>query len=154
MRASIRRPVAVTPIALLRGRANPRAPAWRKTSSNFSRSMVSQHGEATGMRLSTTSIFRSAARSHRSWRPCRPSRRAPPSMRTQPLTGAAGKAAARVQHAPGEGATAMKVKRIVHNIAATHIEPARIFYQDVLGLDLLMDHGWIATYGSHEPAPL
>lgn len=48
----------------------------------------------------------------------------------------------------------MKVKRIVPNIAATHIEPARIFYQDVLGLDLLMDHGWIATYGSHEPAPL
>ena len=24
------------------------------------------------------------------------------------------------------------------------------FYQDVLGLDLLMDHGWIATYGSPE----
>ncbi|GGI55259.1 VOC family protein [Oxalicibacterium solurbis] len=48
----------------------------------------------------------------------------------------------------------MKVKRIVHNIAATHIEPARRFYQDALGMDLLMDHGWIATYGSDEPAPL
>jgi catechol 2,3-dioxygenase-like lactoylglutathione lyase family enzyme len=25
---------------------------------------------------------------------------------------------------------------------------ARAFYQDVLGLELLMDHGWIRTYGS------
>jgi catechol 2,3-dioxygenase-like lactoylglutathione lyase family enzyme len=42
----------------------------------------------------------------------------------------------------------MKVKRIVANIAAEDITAAKIFYQDVLGLDLLMDHGWIATYGS------
>lgn len=44
----------------------------------------------------------------------------------------------------------MKVKRIVHNIATTNIEAARRFYGDVLGLDLLMDLGWIATYGSDE----
>jgi catechol 2,3-dioxygenase-like lactoylglutathione lyase family enzyme len=44
----------------------------------------------------------------------------------------------------------MKVKRIVANIAALDPGVARRFYQDVLGLDLLMDHGWIATYGSSE----
>jgi catechol 2,3-dioxygenase-like lactoylglutathione lyase family enzyme len=41
----------------------------------------------------------------------------------------------------------MKVKRIVANIDARDIAAAKSFYQDVLGLDLLMDHGWIATYG-------
>lgn len=46
----------------------------------------------------------------------------------------------------------MKVKRIVHNIAVTDVGAARSFYQDALGLDLLMDHGWIATYGSRQPA--
>ncbi|MGJ7531955.1 MULTISPECIES: VOC family protein [unclassified Variovorax] len=42
----------------------------------------------------------------------------------------------------------MKVKRLVANFAA--LEPARaaVFYKDILGLDLLMDHGWIQTYGS------
>ncbi|HWT99313.1 MAG TPA: VOC family protein [Terriglobales bacterium] len=44
----------------------------------------------------------------------------------------------------------MKVKRIIANIAARDIGAAKSFYQDVLGLDLLMDHGWIATYGSPE----
>ncbi|WP_248929167.1 VOC family protein [Paenibacillus hamazuiensis] len=44
----------------------------------------------------------------------------------------------------------MKVKRIVANIANPDIAAAKIFYQDVLGLDLLMDHGWIASYGSDE----
>ena len=42
----------------------------------------------------------------------------------------------------------MKVKRIVANIAAPDIAAAKRFYQDVLGLEPLMDHGWIATYGS------
>jgi catechol 2,3-dioxygenase-like lactoylglutathione lyase family enzyme len=41
----------------------------------------------------------------------------------------------------------MQVKRIVANIAAEDIAAARRFYQDILGLDVLMDHGWIATYG-------
>ncbi|CEJ11020.1 Glyoxalase-like domain protein [bacterium YEK0313] len=42
----------------------------------------------------------------------------------------------------------MKVTRIVANIAATDVAAARRFYGDVLGLDILMDHGWIATYGT------
>jgi catechol 2,3-dioxygenase-like lactoylglutathione lyase family enzyme len=42
----------------------------------------------------------------------------------------------------------MKVKRIVANIHTEDIQAAKRFYQDVLGLDLLMDHGWIGTYGS------
>ncbi|UUZ79057.1 VOC family protein [Paenibacillus sp. P26] len=44
----------------------------------------------------------------------------------------------------------MKVKRIVANIAARELAAAERFYQDVLGLDILMDHGWITTYGSSE----
>lgn len=46
----------------------------------------------------------------------------------------------------------MKVKRIVANIETENIAAARSFYQDVLGLDVLMDHGWIATYGSSDEA--
>lgn len=42
----------------------------------------------------------------------------------------------------------MKVQRIVANIGTQDGAAARRFYQDVLGLDLLMDLGWIATYGS------
>ncbi|MGO4711970.1 VOC family protein [Bradyrhizobium sp. 2TAF24] len=42
----------------------------------------------------------------------------------------------------------MQVKRIVANIGATDIGKARAFYGDLLGLDLVMDHGWIATWGS------
>ncbi|RWA63344.1 VOC family protein [Mesorhizobium sp.] len=44
----------------------------------------------------------------------------------------------------------MKVKRIVANIATQDTAAAKHFYQDVLGLDVLMDLGWIATYGSQE----
>ena len=44
----------------------------------------------------------------------------------------------------------MQVKRIVANIAAENVAAARRFYQDIFGLDLLMDHGWIATYGSSQ----
>lgn len=42
----------------------------------------------------------------------------------------------------------MKVRRIVANISTSNIASAKRFYQDVLGLDLVMDHGWFATYGS------
>jgi len=41
----------------------------------------------------------------------------------------------------------MKVERIVANIATADIAAAKRFYEDVLGLELLMDMGWIATYG-------
>ncbi|WGT61321.1 VOC family protein [Variovorax paradoxus] len=42
----------------------------------------------------------------------------------------------------------MQVKRIVANFAVLDPGLARTFYQDVLGLELLMDHGWIQTFGS------
>jgi len=42
----------------------------------------------------------------------------------------------------------MKVKRIVSNIETKDATAARRFYGDIMGLELLMDHGWIATYGS------
>lgn len=44
----------------------------------------------------------------------------------------------------------MKVKRIVVDINTMEIARARRFYNEVLGLDLLMDLGWIATYGLRE----
>ncbi len=42
----------------------------------------------------------------------------------------------------------MKVKRLVANIDVPDVALAHRFYADILGLDLLMDHGWIQTYGS------
>jgi catechol 2,3-dioxygenase-like lactoylglutathione lyase family enzyme len=42
----------------------------------------------------------------------------------------------------------MKIKRIVANIDTPDIAAAKRFYQDVLGLERLMDLGWIATYGT------
>jgi catechol 2,3-dioxygenase-like lactoylglutathione lyase family enzyme len=44
----------------------------------------------------------------------------------------------------------MKVKRIVANIDTRSIDDAKRFYQQIFGLDLLMDLGWIATYGNAE----
>jgi len=44
----------------------------------------------------------------------------------------------------------MAVRRIIANIETSDIAAAKRFYQDALGLDLLMDHGWIATYGSDQ----
>jgi catechol 2,3-dioxygenase-like lactoylglutathione lyase family enzyme len=44
----------------------------------------------------------------------------------------------------------MKVRRIIANIETRDIAAAKHFYYDVLGLDVLMDHGWITTYGSQE----
>jgi catechol 2,3-dioxygenase-like lactoylglutathione lyase family enzyme len=42
----------------------------------------------------------------------------------------------------------VKVKRIVSNIATSDIDKATAFYKDILGLQVLMDLGWIRTYGS------
>ena len=42
----------------------------------------------------------------------------------------------------------MKVQRIVANIEAADVHAADTFYQGILGLDLVMDHGWIRTYSS------
>ena len=44
----------------------------------------------------------------------------------------------------------MTVKRIVINIDTPDTARATLFYRDILGLELLMDHGWIATYGSSQ----
>ncbi|QNM94986.1 alpha/beta fold hydrolase [Chitinimonas koreensis] len=49
-----------------------------------------------------------------------------------------------------EGAD-MQVRRIVANIATAEPARAEAFYRDLLGLELLMDHGWIRTYGSEQP---
>jgi len=40
----------------------------------------------------------------------------------------------------------MKIKRIVPNIAAKDVEAAKRFYCDILGLEIAMDLGWIATF--------
>jgi catechol 2,3-dioxygenase-like lactoylglutathione lyase family enzyme len=44
----------------------------------------------------------------------------------------------------------VKVKRIIANFKTPDLGLAKLFYRDILGLDLLMDHGWIATYGNGE----
>jgi catechol 2,3-dioxygenase-like lactoylglutathione lyase family enzyme len=44
----------------------------------------------------------------------------------------------------------VKVKRIVANVDTQDVATAKRFYHDILGLDVLMDHGWIATYGSRQ----
>lgn len=41
----------------------------------------------------------------------------------------------------------MKVKRVVANIEAKAPAEAKRFYGDILGLDVLMDQGWIVTLG-------
>jgi catechol 2,3-dioxygenase-like lactoylglutathione lyase family enzyme len=42
----------------------------------------------------------------------------------------------------------MKIKRIVSNVKTFDVEKAHALYHDVLGLELVMDLGWIRTYGS------
>lgn len=44
----------------------------------------------------------------------------------------------------------MKVKRIVSNTESSDLSKAVAFYREILGLDLIMDHGWFQTYGSDE----
>ena len=44
----------------------------------------------------------------------------------------------------------MQVKRIAADFAVENPALAKHFYGDVLGLDVLMDMGWIATYGSKQ----
>jgi catechol 2,3-dioxygenase-like lactoylglutathione lyase family enzyme len=39
----------------------------------------------------------------------------------------------------------MQVKRIVANFAATDVAKAKQFYAEVLGLEVVMDQGWIVT---------
>ena len=48
----------------------------------------------------------------------------------------------------GRGERDMAVKRIVTNIAATDMAAAKAFYRDILGLQVVMDQGWIVTFAS------
>lgn len=48
----------------------------------------------------------------------------------------------------------MKVKRIVPNVAAESVEDGVRFYRDVLGLEAVMDLGWIVTLASGVSAPV
>ena len=43
----------------------------------------------------------------------------------------------------------MAVLRIVANIASPDPGAGKAFYGDILGLDLVMDHGWIMTYAGN-----
>ncbi len=42
----------------------------------------------------------------------------------------------------------MKVKRIVANIPTPDPAQADHFYREILGLEVVMDHGWIRTYAN------
>jgi catechol 2,3-dioxygenase-like lactoylglutathione lyase family enzyme len=44
----------------------------------------------------------------------------------------------------------MAVKRIVANIASPQVDAARSFYGGVLGLELVMDLGWILTFAAQD----
>ncbi|CAN7299319.1 VOC family protein [Rhizobium sp. LjRoot98] len=46
----------------------------------------------------------------------------------------------------------MAVLRIVANIEAADPQAGRAFYGELLGLDLVMDHGWITTFASAKQA--
>jgi catechol 2,3-dioxygenase-like lactoylglutathione lyase family enzyme len=48
----------------------------------------------------------------------------------------------------------LKVIRIVCNIESQEPAQAQGFYGDILGLDLMMDLGWIRTYGSKGTKPV
>ena len=42
----------------------------------------------------------------------------------------------------------MTVRRIVANLAAADLAGARAFYQGLLDLEVVMDHGWLLTLGA------
>jgi uncharacterized glyoxalase superfamily protein PhnB len=46
----------------------------------------------------------------------------------------------------------MAVRRIVPNLKATDPKLARTFYQELLDLKVVMDHGWILTFASDAPS--
>lgn len=48
----------------------------------------------------------------------------------------------------------MHVKRIVADLFADNPDEVKKFYKDVLGLDVLMDVGWIVTFGTNELMPV
>lgn len=42
----------------------------------------------------------------------------------------------------------MAVRRIVPNIEAPDLAAAKAFYGDILGMKVVMDHGWIVTFAA------
>ena len=46
----------------------------------------------------------------------------------------------------------MAVRRIVPNVAAERIEAAKAFYGDALGMNVVMDLGWIMTFAANDSA--
>jgi catechol 2,3-dioxygenase-like lactoylglutathione lyase family enzyme len=42
----------------------------------------------------------------------------------------------------------MAVRRIVANIATDRLDAARAFYGDLLGMNIVMDLGWIMTFAA------
>ena len=46
----------------------------------------------------------------------------------------------------------MAIKRIVTNIPAERVDDANGFYVDILGMHVVMDLGWILTFGSEGSA--
>ena len=44
----------------------------------------------------------------------------------------------------------MGVRRVVPDLATTSLDVAKAFYADVLGLQPVMDHGWIVTLADPE----
>jgi catechol 2,3-dioxygenase-like lactoylglutathione lyase family enzyme len=42
----------------------------------------------------------------------------------------------------------MAVRRIVANVAAEQLDAAKTFYGDALGMNVVMDLGWIMTFAS------
>jgi len=47
----------------------------------------------------------------------------------------------------------MTVRRIVANLEAADPQAGRAFYGELLGLELVMDLGWIVTFASGKQAP-
>jgi catechol 2,3-dioxygenase-like lactoylglutathione lyase family enzyme len=43
----------------------------------------------------------------------------------------------------------MAVMRVVANVAAEQLGSAQAFYHDVLGMEVVMDLGWITTFAAH-----
>jgi lactoylglutathione lyase len=46
----------------------------------------------------------------------------------------------------------MTVRRIVANLATADLDRAGAFYEELLGLKVVMDHGWIRTFASEASA--
>jgi predicted enzyme related to lactoylglutathione lyase len=48
----------------------------------------------------------------------------------------------------------MNVVRIVPNLATADVQGLAAFYEDLLGLNILMDQGWIMTLGATDLGPV